>query len=87
MLAYRRAMRTDQIALQLYTVRGLAAADLSGTLAAVAAAGYRSVELAGLPPTGAGELRRLLDVAGLAPIASHEGIDGLRADLALTKDE
>jgi sugar phosphate isomerase/epimerase len=73
-------MRLDQIALQLYTVRALAAADLAGTLRAVAAAGYRSVELAGLPDTGPLELARLLTDTGLRAIASHEGIERLRTD-------
>jgi sugar phosphate isomerase/epimerase len=75
-------MRLDQIALQLYTVRKLAAADLSGTLRAVAAAGYRSVELAGLPETAPGALARLLGEAGLRAVASHEGIQRLREDPA-----
>ena len=48
------AMRHDQIALQLYTVRELTAVDLPGTLQAVAAAGYRAVELAGLPDIAPG---------------------------------
>ncbi len=43
-MPYRAGMRHDQIALQLYTVRHVAAADLPGTLHAVAAAGYRSVQ-------------------------------------------
>jgi sugar phosphate isomerase/epimerase len=73
-------MRHEQIALQLYTVRGLAADDLPGTLRGVAAAGYRAVELAGLPETAPGELRRLLDQNGLRPVASHEGIERLRDD-------
>ena len=73
-------MRHDQIALQLYTLRRLAADDLAGTLRAVAAAGYRSVELAGLPPTVPGELARLLEVSELRAIASHEAIESLRAD-------
>jgi sugar phosphate isomerase/epimerase len=73
-------MRHDQIALQLYTVRRLLADDLQGTLRAVAAAGYRAVELAGLPETRPGELARLLDEAGLGVIASHESIDSLRDD-------
>ena len=73
-------MRLDQIALQLYTVRALAAADLAGTLRAVAAAGYRSVELAGLPDTAPHELAGLLTEGGLRPIASHEGIERLRMD-------
>jgi len=59
-MPYRAWMRHDQIALQLYTLRRLAAVDLPGTLAAVADAGYRHVELAGLPETGPGELARRL---------------------------
>jgi sugar phosphate isomerase/epimerase len=73
-------MRQDQIALQLYTVRRLLATDIPGTLAAVAEAGYRSVELAGLPDVEAEDLARLLDDAGLAPVASHEGMELLRTD-------
>ena len=76
------AMRLDQIALQLYTVRKLMAADLAGTLRAVAAAGYRSVELAGLPETAPAALAQLLGDAGLRPVASHEGIQRLRDDAA-----
>jgi sugar phosphate isomerase/epimerase len=79
-MPYRRGMRPDQIALQLYTVRRLAAIDLTGTLRAVAAAGYHSVELAGLADVDAGELAHRLRDAGLTAIASHEGIDRLRAD-------
>ena len=73
-------MRRDQIALQLYTLRLLAAEDLAGTLRSVSAAGYRAVELAGLPETAPAELKRMLDDNGLQPIASHEGIERLRAD-------
>ena len=73
-------MRPDQIALQLYTIRRLAADDLAGTLRAVAAAGYRSMELAGLPPTVPGELARLLEVSELRAVASHEAIESLRDD-------
>ena len=73
-------MRRDQIALQLYTLRHLAALDLAGTLRSVAAAGYRAVELAGLPETEPTELKRMLDDNGLRPVASHEGIERLRAD-------
>jgi len=79
-MAYRDDMRHDQIALQLYTVRRLAAADLPGTLRAVAAAGYRAVEVAGLPDTRPGELSKLLDANGLRAVAAHEGIEAFRAD-------
>ena len=74
-------MRHDQIALQLYTVRDLAADDLPATLAAVAAAGYRAVELAALHHVPAGELRAVLDANGLRAVASHEGIERLRDDV------
>ncbi|MEA2651008.1 MAG: hypothetical protein QOI85_729 [Chloroflexota bacterium] len=79
-------MRHDQIALQLYTVRRLAADDLAGTLRAVAAAGYRAVELAGLPETAPGELARLLDETQLRAMASHEGIERLRDDVTAVVD-
>ena len=79
-MTYRHRMRRDQIGLQLYTVRGLAAVDLAGTLRAVSAAGYRSVELAGLPATAPGELGRLLAENGLRAVAAHEGIEPLRAE-------
>ena len=79
-MTYRLPMRPDQIALQLYTVRRLAVHDLRGTLRAVAAAGYRAVELAGLPETAPGELARLLDEAGLRAVAAHEGVERLRED-------
>jgi sugar phosphate isomerase/epimerase len=79
-MTYRHVMQHDQIALQLYTVRRLAAADLPGTLRAVAAAGYRAVELAGLPEIAPARLAGLLDDAGLLVVASHESIERLRED-------
>jgi sugar phosphate isomerase/epimerase len=85
-MAYRERMRHDQIALQLYTVRRLAAVDLPGTLRAVAAAGYRAVELAELPETGPGELARLLDEAGLRAVAAHEGIERMRSEMRAVID-
>ena len=79
-------MRNDQIALQLYTVRRLLAEDLPGTLEAVARAGYRSVELAGLPPTDTATLARALAGAGLRVVSAHESLESLRADeLAVTQ--
>ena len=79
-------MRHDQIALQLYTVRGLMAEDLPGTLQAVSAAGYRAVELAGLPEIAPVALAGLMDEAGLRAVASHEGIERLRDDMAAVAD-
>ena len=74
-------MRTDQIALQLYTVRRSLADDLPGTLRAVSDAGYSAVELAGLPDMDAAALADLLAESGLRAVASHEAIDGLRTDV------
>lgn len=74
-------MRTDQIALQLYTVRDALAVDLPGTLRAVSQAGYSAVELAGLPEIEPGELAGRLADAGLAAVASHEPLERLRADV------
>ncbi len=80
-MAYRHAMRVDQIALQLWTVRGAAADDLEATLRAVAAAGYEAVELAGLPELPDETLAALLRDRGLRAVASHEGMDRLRSDV------
>jgi sugar phosphate isomerase/epimerase len=74
-------MRLDQIAVQLYTLRNLAAQDLPATLRAASAAGYRAVELAGVPPIEAEALRDLLAAHALQPIGSHESLERLRADL------
>jgi sugar phosphate isomerase/epimerase len=73
-------MRPDQIAVQLYTLRAETARDLPGTLRQVSAAGYRAVELAGLPPIEPEALRDLLANEQLRPVASHEGLESLRAD-------
>jgi sugar phosphate isomerase/epimerase len=75
-------MRQDQIALQLYTVRRPAAEDLPATLRAVADAGYRNVELAGLPDLPTDRIAALLGEHGLQPIASHVPLDDLRADVS-----
>ena len=85
-MPYRARMRQDQIALQLYTVRGLMANDLPGTLRSVASAGYRSVELAGLPEIAPRALATLLDETGLRAVASHEGIERLRDGVAAVAD-
>jgi sugar phosphate isomerase/epimerase len=77
---YRQPMHHDQIALQLSTVRELAAVDLAATLGAVTAAGYRAVEVAGLPEIAPADLAQVLGDAGLRAIAAHEAIERLRLD-------
>lgn len=78
------------IGLQLYTVREAAAKDLAGTLRAIAAIGYREVELAGIPPgTTASELRTMLADNGLTAPSMHSSMadlqDGLQQRLDYAK--
>lgn len=79
-------MRPDQIAVQLYTLRAESARDLAGTLHSVSTAGYRAVELAGLPPIEPERLRDLLAAEQLQPIAAHESLEALRADVGAVLD-
>jgi sugar phosphate isomerase/epimerase len=80
------SMRVDQIALQLWTVRDLVAADPRAALRAVADVGYRSVELAHLADTPASELAPVLRECGLQAMGEHIGIDRLRADIGSILD-
>ena len=69
-------MDVDQIALQLYTVRDLAASRPAGNAPVVAAAGYRFVEVAGLPETPAERARDAPRPMPGCRRRRHEGIDG-----------
>jgi sugar phosphate isomerase/epimerase len=64
-------MRTDQIALQMYTVRDRTAQDFAGTLRQVAEMGYRAIELAGYGGLSAADLKSALDENGLRAMAAH----------------
>jgi sugar phosphate isomerase/epimerase len=70
------------IAVQIYTLRSLPDAP-ADVLAAVAAAGYSGVELAGAfaPGMDPAALRQLLDDAGLRVVSNHISIEALEADL------
>ena len=57
--------------IQLYTAGKELREDLPGTLAKLAAIGYRSVESAGLAGKPAAEFRKALDAAGLKCPSSH----------------
>ena len=70
--ARRRARRRlDRIGRQLYTVRHELQRDFDGTIARVAATGYREVEFAGYFGKAARELRALLDHHGLSAPSAH----------------
>ena len=71
----------DRIGVQLYTLRGDMEKDFEGTLARVAAVGYKDVEFAGYFGRSAADVRRILDSNGLRAPASHVGTPA-----ALTKD-
>jgi sugar phosphate isomerase/epimerase len=65
-----------QVAAQLYTLRHALEHDLEGTLAALAEAGGREVELAGLYGRSPAEMRAALDAAGLVACSGHVPLDG-----------
>jgi sugar phosphate isomerase/epimerase len=59
------------LGLQLYTVGAAARKDLQGTLSRVAAAGYQTVELAGLYGNSPQAMRKAADDAGLKYTSIH----------------
>jgi sugar phosphate isomerase/epimerase len=59
------------VAVQLYTLRASLERDVEATLAELAAAGVRDVELAGLYGRGAAGMRAVLDVNGLTARSAH----------------
>lgn len=76
------------VALQLYTVRDVAADDFAGTVRQVAEMGYAGVELAG--NTGGmspAELKAFLSDLGLKLAGSHIGLDLLEGDLQKIIDD
>ncbi len=75
------------IGLQLFSLGDAVEHDLDGTLAAVAAIGFRRVETAGLAGRTAPQFRAALDQAGLGAPAMHVGWDALTGDLeAVARD-
>lgn len=77
-----RPTRTlERIGLQLYTVRAAMAKDFDGTLARVAAIGYREVEFAGYFDHAPADVRASLDRHGLSAPSAHIGTAA-----TLTKD-
>jgi sugar phosphate isomerase/epimerase len=63
--------KLDRIGLQLYTVRHEMEKDFEGTIARVAATGYREVEFAGYFGRTPRDVRALLDHHGLAAPSAH----------------
>jgi len=76
-LALAPRSRLKRVGLQLYTVRDLMKADLPGTLAKVAAIGYKEVEFAGYFGRTPAQIRDLLRRDGLTSPSTHLPFDSL----------
>jgi sugar phosphate isomerase/epimerase len=72
--------KLKKVGLQLYSVRDLMKADLPGTLAKVAAIGYKEVEFAGYFGRTPAEIRQLLRKNRLSSPSTHIAIDTLEKD-------
>jgi sugar phosphate isomerase/epimerase len=79
--------RLDRIGIELYTVRRELAQDPDGTLARVAAIGYREVEFAGYPPGTPRALRTKLDHLGLTAPAAHLSLQAFEGEWERTVEQ
>ena len=66
-----RNARVERVGLQLYTVRHEMEKDVEGTIARVAASGYKEVEFAGYFKKTPAEIRAMLDRHGLTSPSAH----------------
>ena len=73
-------MKTLPVAVQLYSVRDDAAANLDATLAAVRDMGYDGVEFAGMYNYKPEEIKALCEKYSLTPISAHVPLDDMAAD-------
>ncbi|HEV1996338.1 MAG TPA: sugar phosphate isomerase/epimerase, partial [Candidatus Acidoferrum sp.] len=69
------AHQIDRVGVQLYTVRDAMKTDFEGTIAKVAATGYKEVEFAGYFDHSPKDVRALLDKNGLSSPSCHVGYD------------
>ena len=67
--------RIERLGMQLYTVRDAMAKDFDGTLAKVAALGYKEVEFAGYFNKSPQEVKAALAKNGLTSPSTHIGYD------------
>lgn len=65
------------LAVQLYSVRGIAGKDVPATFKTIHDMGYQGVEFAGYYGKNAKELKKMLDDAGLKACGTHLGLDSL----------
>jgi sugar phosphate isomerase/epimerase len=69
--AVAAAHRIERVGVQLYTVRKLMQTDFDGTIAKVAATGYKEVEFAGYFDHSPKDIRALLEKDGLTAPSCH----------------
>ena len=74
-------MKRNQIGVQMYTLREMAAKDLDATLGAVATMGYTGVEFAGFQGHSARDVRKMLDKYGLKAFSAHIPADQFAGDI------
>jgi sugar phosphate isomerase/epimerase len=79
--AFAQQRQIDRIGLQLYSVRGLMKEDMPGTLAELAAIGFKEVEFAGLFDRSPKDVRAMLDQNGLTAPGTH--VDWVTVDKKL----
>lgn len=79
--APQTALKRLPVALQLYSVRDQAREDFRGVVHAVGEMGYDGVQFAGYGGLSAGEMRRLLEDAGVRPAGTHAGLETLESAL------
>lgn len=74
-------MNTLPVGVQVYSVRGDAEKDLTGTLKKIKEMGYDGVELAGLYGHTAAEVKAAIEGAGLVALSAHVPFQELVADM------
>ena len=74
-------MNKENIALQVYSVRGDLEQDFYGTLRAVKEMGYAGVEFAGLYGNDPVEVKAFCEEIGLKPLSAHVAFPDFMADL------
>jgi len=82
-----RGRSLKAIGLQLYTVRSEMPKDFEGTIAKVAATGYKEVEFAGYYKHTPKEVRAILEKNGLTAPSTHIGYDLIENKWPETLDE
>lgn len=78
--------RFERVGIQLYTVRDLLARDFDGTLAQIAAIGYRDLEFAGYSGRQPEAVRAALERHRLRGPSVHVPLDQMRRSWAATVD-